>query len=214
VATTDPLEQAAIDAAEQERTRLGRMLHDSLSQSLNALQIFVTLQARRLASAASPEAANAQLLKEQFQEVVAELHDTVAWLAPVSFEPDELPVYLGTLCQRNSRRIPCQLLCDAHVEVPKAIAHALYTMASEGVLLFLGAESVERLEIGLTTAVQGVTLRISGQLPRREENPLATESWSWRLLSARAESIGAQVRLDWSDENTLSLSWTLPNKSP
>lgn len=210
MAKMDPLDREVLEAADLERARLRQLLHDSVCQNLNALQIFLALHARRMASHENAEAANAEILKDQFQEAMTELHDIVGSLGPAIFEPMELSDELAALCRSISRRLPCQLSCDSALLLPTAAAHSLYEIVREALLLLTGMESTQQVEVGIHAQRSEIALTLRVRTLTAEPKLPSEESWPRRVLAARVEKAGGQLKFECAGEHSLSLSCSLP----
>lgn len=204
-----PLDTEALGAVDNERARLRKVLHDSVCQSLNALQIFVHLHARRLASAQNPIAGDAERLQAEFQQSMAELRDVVAFLGPPLFEPIELADELTLLGQRVSRRLPCSLVCDPAVILSSAHAHAVYEICRESLLLFVGIELVQQIELAVAATPHEVILNLRARTVAVPELP-SVDSWAHRVLAARIAAVGGQLTLTPCVGDGLFLSCSLP----
>ena len=118
-----------VEAADEERRRIGRNLHDGAQQRLVALGHMLAMAGRRLAE--EPEAAGSLLDQAREQAVLAgdELRELVRGLHPAGLAEHGLGHALATLAMRS----PLPLRIDAVPErrLPAAIEATVYYLVSE-----------------------------------------------------------------------------------
>jgi signal transduction histidine kinase len=158
------LHQGAREAAiVQERARLARELHDSVTQSLYSLTLLAEGW-RRLDAAGRLEDADAPLkeLGELAQQALKEMRLMVYELRPPTLEQEGL---LGALHQRlgaveQRAGIEARLLAQEIVELPTPIEEELYRIAIEALNNALKHASATTVTVRLGTGQGWATLEV------------------------------------------------------
>jgi signal transduction histidine kinase len=120
-------------AAERERSRLARELHDSVTQTVFSMNL--TVQSARLLLEREPDRAAGQLerLEELAASAMGEIQALVSQLRPQSLAKEGLPTALRRLAAERQARDGLQVTLDVDGEraLPEAVAAALYRIAQE-----------------------------------------------------------------------------------
>ena len=139
-------------AVAEERNRLARELHDSVTQSLYSLTLFAET-GRRLAGSGDLEGAKDYLgrLGETSQQVLKEMRLLVYQLRPVALEREGL---VGALRQRLDaveRRagVDVRLVFDEAVELPTGVEQELYRVAQEALNNTLKHAAASAVTVGI-----------------------------------------------------------------
>jgi signal transduction histidine kinase len=167
-------EQAQQVAMLEERQRLARELHDSVTQSLYSLT-FLTAAGRELARVGEMERAEHHLarIEETIQQALKEMRLLVHELRPPVLKREGL---MGALHQRLDaieRRagVRAHLIAEAAVELPLGVEKELYSIAQEAlnnalkhaaatsVTIYLRAEG-ERVELEIVDNGRGFDLHV------------------------------------------------------
>ena len=123
-------------AAEQERNRLARDLHDSVTQTVFSMNL--TVQSARLLLVKDPGRAEAQLrrLEELASSAMAEIQALVSQLHPVPAAHEDLAPALQQLAAERQVRDGLQvtLKVDGEQALPEAVAAGLYRIAQEALV--------------------------------------------------------------------------------
>jgi signal transduction histidine kinase len=141
-------------AAEQERNRLARELHDSVTQTVFSMNL--TVQSARLLLAKDPGRAEAQLrrLEELASSAMAEIQALVSQLHPLPTAQEGLKAALRQLAAERQVRDGVQVALDVDGEraLPEAVAAGLYRIVQEAltnVVKHAGTcEATVRLNLG------------------------------------------------------------------
>src|SRR5262249_9721299 len=105
--------QATIDAAEQERSRWARELHDETLQALAVLRMRLSSALRRDSSDALEETGHAAV--EQMDEEIVKLRGLIAELRPASLDTIGLEAALQALAEHQ---LAADLAVDCQLELP------------------------------------------------------------------------------------------------
>jgi signal transduction histidine kinase len=126
--------EVAIAAAEQERSRWARELHDETLQALAVLRM-------RLASALREDSAEtmrkaAQTAVEQIDEEIIKLRRLITELRPASLDAIGLEAALQTLAEQHEEASGIEVACSFDLpedlaEAPAALETAVYRLAQE-----------------------------------------------------------------------------------
>jgi PAS domain S-box-containing protein len=188
------LELAVEAAAEQERTRIARELHDGLGQQLGGLRFLMDGLRRDLQSANSPQAETAGQLAKEIATALTQARTLSHELYAVPPSPDGLLQALENLAERASERgIDCQFAGGAPVLMPnQVVASHLYRIAQEAVHNALKHSRATRIELELVEQTDDVELRV------RDNGvgfPAATRSRGLGLhtMEQRARLVGGRL---------------------
>jgi signal transduction histidine kinase len=120
---------AAIDAAEAERRRIERDLHDGAQQRLVALAVDLGTARERLET--DPEAGRALVAEahEEAKAALKEIRDLVRGIHPVILEDRGLDAALSAVVARSP--VPVDLRIDLAERPPAAVESAAYFVVSE-----------------------------------------------------------------------------------
>ncbi len=157
------LEQAVAAAAEQERARIARELHDGLGQQLGGLLFMMNGLQRDLKSAHAKQAETAAQLSKELATAITQARNLSHELYAVPPQPDGLVEALGNLAERVAaeRGIACAFAGEAALLVHnQAVASHLYRIAQEAVQNALKHSRATRIDIELTQRRDGLELSV------------------------------------------------------
>ena len=157
------LEQAVEAAAEQERARIARELHDGLGQQLGGLLYLMHGLERDLSAAGSPQAETARQLAQEFATALTQARNLAHELYAVPPQPDGLVQALENLAGRVAadRGIECVFTGETSIMVNNpATASHLYRIAQEAVQNALKHSRGTRIDLNLLLSPDGVELRV------------------------------------------------------
>ncbi|TVZ03024.1 HAMP domain-containing protein [Trebonia kvetii] len=128
----------AANARHEERTRIARELHDSISQELFSLNVLAG-GLRRALPAKSPVLPQVEIMERTAGDTMREMRSLLLALRPVALEEADLPRALDGVCQayRDRLGIPVRAEVDlAGLEadgLPPAVEHAMLRVTQEAV---------------------------------------------------------------------------------
>ena len=156
------LELAVEAAAEQERIRIARELHDGLGQQLGGLRFLMDGLHRDLQSAKVPQAATAGQLAKEIAIALTQARTLAHELYAVPSTPDGLLQALENLADRTSERgIACKFAGESPVLIPnQMVASHLYRIAQEAVHNALKHSQATKIELELIPQPNSVELRV------------------------------------------------------
>jgi len=189
------LEQEVATAAEHERARIGRELHDGLGQQLGGLLFFMKGLQLDLKAANSSQAGAAEQLCTELNTAMRLARTLSHELYAVRDTPDGLVEALDNLAERatSTHGIACAFLGDHALLVPnRAVASHLYRIAQEAAhnaLKHSGAKHIE-VEVGQRGSFVTLSIRDDGQgLP----SAAAGRGLGLRTMDQRARLVGGEL---------------------
>jgi signal transduction histidine kinase len=156
--------EVAIAAAEQERSRWARELHDETLQALAVLRM-------RLASAMREESAEAlrraaQTAVEQIDEEIVKLRRLITELRPASLDAIGLEAALEALAEQHQETSGIEIACcfdlpEAELAPPPLLETAVYRLVQEGLNNISKHSNARRAELDVRAAQGGIAIEVS-----------------------------------------------------
>lgn len=190
------LEQTVAAAAEQERSRIARELHDGLGQQLGGLLFLMNGLQRDLQGANSPQAGIASELLKELSTALDQARHLAHELYSVPNTPDGLAQALDDLAERVSsrHRIATEFVSDKILVNDPNVASHLYRIAQEAVHNALKHGGASRIAIELAQCPAEVELRVrdNGVGFDAQKN---SHGLGLRTMDQRARLIGGQLKV-------------------
>lgn len=156
-------QQAEEGAVVQERQRLARELHDSVTQSLYSLNLMVNA-ARRFANADNMDRARYFLdqLPDISQQALKEMRLLIYDLRPSALESEGLYTALSQRIEVVEKRagVDAKLECDSNLKVQPQVESALYRITIEALNNVLKHASATRADIRIKEEHGSIVLEI------------------------------------------------------
>jgi two-component system, LuxR family, sensor kinase FixL len=190
------LEQAVANAAEQERARIARELHDGLGQQLGGLLFLMNGLHRDLQAAFAPQAETVGQFRDELSTAIKQARELSHELYAVPPQPDGLMQALDNLAERVSTRhgITSEFASDTVLVHDPITASHLYRVAQEAVHNALKHSEATRIDIELTQTPDGVELHVRdngvGFSPQSDSRGLGL-----RTMEQRARLVGGRLRV-------------------
>ena len=205
------LEQAVAAAAEQERARIARELHDGLGQQLGGLLFMMNGLQRDLQSAHAAQAETAAQLSKELATAITQARNLSHELYAVPPQPDGLVQALENLAERvgSERGIECAFKGESSILVHnQAAASHLYRIAQEAVQNALKHSRAKRIDIELTQPA-GLELRVrdNGIGFPAERN---SRGVGLHTMEQRARLIGGQLAVRTQDHSGVEVVCSVP----
>ena len=141
-------------AAERERSRLARELHDSVTQTVFSMNL--TVQSARLLLKREPDRAAGQLerLEDLAASAMGEIQALVSQLRPHSLAEEGLSTALRRLAAERQARDGLQVTLDVDGEraLPDAVAAGLYRIAQEALANVVKHSGIHEATVRLNLA--------------------------------------------------------------
>ena len=206
------LEQAVSTAAEQERTRIARELHDGLGQQIGGLLFLMNGLHRDLQSAKVAQAKIAGELCQELSSALALARNLAHDLYAVPASPEGLVEALDNLAERINmeRQVTCTFAGEKTVLVQnQAAASHLYRIAQEATHNALKHSRATRIGIELTRLPAGLELRVrdnGGGFPAQP----AAGGLGLRTMEQRARLMSGQLSVQTHAEGGVEVSCSVP----
>jgi signal transduction histidine kinase len=191
------LELEVVRAAELERQKIGHDLHDSLCQTLAALDCAAECLRIDLEADGSPRTDLATQLQKQLSNATLEARNMARGIYPVSLSGETLPLALQELAATMSRLFggTIEVLIDHDIPVSDAkVSQHLYRIAQEALSNALRHANAKRIEIRLRQHAGQLVLTVTddGSGFALQQRP---EGMGWHTMRYRANLIGAQLEV-------------------
>ncbi|MBI9101633.1 MAG: hypothetical protein JEY99_04420 [Spirochaetales bacterium] len=207
-----------IQAGEKERQHLGRTLHDSLGQSVHALELFTTSLLSREVSSESYHTSISRLnmiigeLKNSFYDMIHQLY-------PVSGGAFSLIDSVRNLALKTSDRysVPVKIFCpNERIPCDENTAVNLYYLISEALLNSVKHAKPSRISIDLLYRNRNLDMIITNdglnkKIAPKDDSEMESGN-GMRIMNFRARSIGGTFRSEQEGEGTFIVSVHVPLK--
>jgi len=213
------IDAAVLAAAEEERQRIGRDLHDSVGQQLTAITFLCKTLEKRLGEQSKPLAADAAAISQLAAKAVAESKALSRGLCPLSKGPEALMSGLNELA--SSAKAVYGAACRFHCRRPVLVhndttAMHLYRIAQEALSNAVRHGKARYVRISLRCQGRGkghCTLRISDDGKGFRE-PAAGDKKKGKgldIMAYRARSIGGALRIESRPRRGTVVECTFPD---
>jgi PAS domain S-box-containing protein len=185
------------DAAAQERQRLARELHDSVSQTLFSATMIAQTLPLLWERGETVVKDNLDELARLTRGALAEMRTLLNELRPTSIETANLSELLSHLTDAAQGRTAAdyQLEIDGEVSCPKAVQVAVYRVAQEALNNITKHARAKHVVIYLTRTEGYVEMRIKDDGRGFVENELLSDHFGLSIMQERAHDVGAQVAI-------------------
>jgi PAS domain S-box-containing protein len=210
------LEAAVAAAAEEERGRIARDLHDGLGQQLGGALFLSDLLHRDLKKREAVEGARAGQVHTLVVEALEQARELARGLYPVPPEPDGLMTALQNLADRvtRDRKIGCTFDTNAAVLLSdQTIATHLYRIGQEAVNNALKHSGTARIEIQLNQTAPALELSVQDfgkGLPAGTPAP----GLGMQTMRHRANLIGARLTVQNASQGGVQVSCSVKRTWP
>ncbi|MBK9710395.1 MAG: GAF domain-containing protein [Kouleothrix sp.] len=210
-------EQARELAASEERTRLARELHDSVTQTLYAASLLTEALPVVWQRSPAEGARNLAKLRLLVRGALAEMRTLLFELRPAALTAADLGTLLKQLGDvlTGHTRIPVELTVEGQASIPPDVKIALYRIAQEAFNNV--AKHAGAARVGVTFQAQAGALFLSVCDDGRGFDLAAVpaERMGLRIMAERAAGIGAELRIESTPRRgtTVSVSWPEPGVS-
>ncbi len=193
------LERIHVFAAEQERARLARDLHDRVGQSV----VYLGLELDRLAQLDVDQRVRRDLLalREDLRAVVRELRDTLADLRTDVSEDVDLAALLASFVDRVNRRgkVAVALSTEVGGRLPVVVEREMWRIAQEAVLNAERHARATRVSVTWSCSERGALLEVTddgiGLDAARERRRDGASGYGLLGMQERADAIRARLQV-------------------
>lgn len=206
------LEDSVLRIGREERTRVGRDLHDSLGQKLTGALYLFTAWSRRHAPPGDGDAAQ---IASTLKEAVTQVRRIARGLAPIALTEDGLPDALRNLAEESSALYPIGVEFYYEREGRPRDATAaehLYLIAQEAVTNAAKHSGADRIVITLDFAPgRGIlTVEDDGRGIEAAPGPDAAGGNGLRIMQHRADILGGTLDIASSPATGTRISVSFP----
>ena len=194
------IEHQVAAITEYEQQRIGREMHDGLSQYLAAVSCAMTALKIDIEKSASPAlAVKAAEIEKLLSESVNQTHDLARSLAPVYHKGPGLAAALYELAATTSRRagIPCSFESVGEESITQdGIATYLYRIAQEAVANAVRHGKAHEIVVQLSAAAGAVNLSISDDGIGFSDSSRNGDGVGLSVMNYRAGMIGGELVIE------------------
>ncbi len=211
------LEAEILQAAEAERQRIGRDLHDSLGQALTAIGYLADAVREDLTRAQRPEADDVRKLGRLIGQTAADAHALARGLLLADVKRGGLAAALQELAFRTQELFGVVCPYSGPATLPPLDVHAagqLYRIAQEAAANAAKHSRAKRIEIRLAKERRGLLLSVRDNgrgLPARKNN---APGLGLDIMRYRAGLIGATLWIDTHPRRGTTVKCLLPRAAP
>ena len=194
-------ERAQQAAVVEERQRLSRELHDSVTQALYGISLYAEAAGRALTDGdIQPVASNLQEIRDTTQEALAEMRLLLFELRPPLLQERGLAAALRARLQGVETRagLVTQFDCESEERLAPEKEQELYRIAQEALNNVLKHAHATRVDVRLAIAKGDATLEISDDGVGFEGSLSGGYGFGLRGMHERVERLGGTLRIDTS----------------
>lgn len=207
------LEREVLQSSYDERSRIGRELHDGVGQQLTAIEMMCTALARQLKSPKFIESANE--IARYTRRAISHTRELAHGLSPVTLEAEGLMAALGDLARMTTATgVQCDFICPVPVPVhDSAAATHLHRIAQEAVNNALRHGSPSHIALRLEQQRKGIGLSIEDDGKGFPVETRESKGMGLRLIRYRARLIGAHLDIRSGEGKGVRIDCLLPSQS-
>jgi two-component system, LuxR family, sensor kinase FixL len=143
------LEAKLLTAVEDERQRLGRDLHDELSQRLAAIALMTHTLTKKVKSRSALDRKKIRTIGTMLSETVGVTRNLTRGLHPLTLTKQGLPAALAELAERVPKDVQFSWPKSKRLELDEAVALHVYRIAEEAVANALKHSKASKITIKL-----------------------------------------------------------------
>jgi PAS domain S-box-containing protein len=187
------LEQEILDAAGDERRRIGQDLHDGLGQQLAGIALLSRALQKRLAARDASAAEEARAIVDLANQATTQSRALARGLCPVELTEDGLMDALRELAANTEKifGIPCTFHCETPAPAADLVAAAhLFYIAQEAVNNAVKHSHAGAITISLAGGPDGISVRVKDDGVGLPQDAGASKGMGLRTMRYRADAIG------------------------
>ena len=191
------LEQAKTAGAIQERSRLARELHDSVTQTMYSVSIMAEAMPRLLERNLAEAKRSAAYLRQTTLGALAEMRTLLFELRPGTLEKASLNTLLQELADAltGRTRVPVDMMVEGQIKMPPEIKVVLYRIAQEAFNNINKHARATRVRVTLTGKPDQVVLTICDNGQGFVPEEVSGERMGLKIMRERSEEIGARLTI-------------------
>jgi two-component system nitrate/nitrite sensor histidine kinase NarX len=191
-------DQAETNAAEAERIRLARELHDAVSQTLFSASLIADVLPRLWARDPREGERRLEDLRRLTRGAMAEMRTLLVELRPSTLAKADLTDLLRQLTEAMTGRAQIKVAMDIEPvpPLPEEVKVALYRIAQEALNNVVKHAQAQCVELALRTEAATITLRICDDGRGFDPSDVPAGHFGLGNIHERAEGIGAEVIIE------------------
>lgn len=205
-------------AANRERQRLARDLHDAVSQTLFSVSLIAEVLPRIYER--DPEQGRQRLdeLRQLTRGALAEMRTLLLELRPAALAEANLPDLLRQLGEAvvGRARIPVELQTEEScVELPTDVHVALYRIAQEALNNVAKHSGASKAQVILACGDEGLQLTVEDDGAGFDPTVAGTGHLGMGIMRERAEAVGARLEVQSApgEGTKVRVTWSAPRPS-
>jgi PAS domain S-box-containing protein len=206
------LEAQLLTAVEQERERLGRDLHDDLSQRLAAIAMMMETTAKRV-GVSTADRKRLMEMSKLLADAVGVARNLSRGLHPVTLTRDGLPAALAELAARvpkGGKKVEYNWPSGARLDLEESVALHVYRIAEEAVGNAIRHSNADKITIELDTVSSHKAILTVSDNGRGFRSGSEPEGMGLQNMKYRAGIIGGTLKISSSPKNGTRVRCTLP----
>jgi two-component system sensor kinase FixL len=188
--------------SEREHRKIGQELHDSVCQSLVAIDFALGMLRKRLGAKAPDEVQPMEEIQELLKKSLLEARSLARGIFPIQLEKDGLAVALEELVATTMRihqtAISIKTEGDIYIADTEVSMH-LYRIAQEALSNALRHAHATNISLRLSQDAGRVTMEIQDNGAGVRTNGSRSDGMGIRTIQYRSQLIGAQVSITGPD---------------
>ena len=203
------LEEQLLTAIEQERERLGRDLHDDLSQRLAAatLMLQTTLKSLAVGTAGRTQL---ESVGKSLVDAIGVARNLSRGLHPVTLTSQGLPAALEELAARVPAHVEFNWPRTERLDIEKSVALHVYRIAEEAIGNAIKHSRANRIKIELVSTSQGRGILTISDNGRGFLQKSASSGMGLQNMKYRAGVIGGALTISSRSQRGTRVECTLP----
>ena len=202
------LNEAVLDISSRERARLGRELHDSVSQLLSGVVFLVHTLENKLSARGLPEAADAAEIGQFLLQALTQTRNLARGLFPIDLEADGLIEALTELARTLERLfgVSCRVEAEDVVVGDQTVTNHLFRLTQEAFNNSVKHGRATEVVVGLRRHGHEVELFVRDNGTGLPIQGIKSEGLGLRIMNYRARKIGGRLSVEptedggrWSD---------------
>jgi len=203
-------QKAAQDAANSERTRLARDLHDAVTQTLFSASLIADVLPTIWEKNPGEGIKRTEELRQMTRGALAEMRMLLVELRPNALTEIPFPDLIRQLCESviGRDRLPIQINLEGHGKLPALVQIGLYRIAQESLNNVVKHAKATQVVVTLRMGEQ-VRLVVADNGSGFDTSSVLLDHFGLQIMRERADSIGAQFSIySEVDEGTqISVTW-------
>ena len=185
-------------AVAEERQRLGRELHDSVSQTLYGIGLGAQAALEALPICPQEASESIRYVLKLVEGGLTEMRSLLYKLRPEFLENEGLVEALGNHVQSLAKRHRFELeaVLGEEPDLPVSIKHAAYRVAMEAIHNVVKHAQASRVKLGLRSEPQGLELVIEDNGHGFDLQPASPERYGLRSMRERVQALGGSLEIE------------------